>query len=151
MKEIINGVCYDTEKAVLIEFTESEFKKEDIRWSVTRLYRTKSGQYFLYGIGSPGSPYAQPDDIHTYTEGEMIIPMTLNKVTDWAEEYLSDKGLKNILKDMERNLKRLGLEVPTYLKTSLLRLGKRERDDKLAAAKKAKYSQKTCRITYVRW
>lgn len=151
MQEIINGVSYDTKKAVLLESIDSGLKKDDIRWSVTTLFRTREGKYFLYGIGGPGSHYANKDDIYVYTEGEMIIPMSLHKVVDWVEEHLTDEKLEIILKDIEKRQKRLGLEVPANLKTSLRRLDKRKINDKFAVAKKAKGSQKTFRTTYAYW
>lgn len=143
MKEIINGVSYDTNKSVLLESVDSGFKKEDIRWSVTTLFRTRSGKFFLHGIGGPGSPYAQTYEYFANKEGEEIIPMSSFKVIIWVEEYLPDEKLKIFLKDMEHNLKRLGLEVPANHKASYRSLVEKERYNKLAAAKKAKDSQQT--------
>lgn len=49
--KIIDGVGYDTKKTIFLGQVSSGFSKEDIRWSVTELYRTRSGMYFLHGSG----------------------------------------------------------------------------------------------------
>ncbi len=58
MKKTINGIRYNTKNSTLIFIVDTIYPKNDIRWSEEYLYKTKSGKYFLLGIGGPGSPYA---------------------------------------------------------------------------------------------
>ncbi len=151
MKKVIEGVGYDTKKAIFLGQVSSGFSKEDIRWSVTELYRTRSGNYFLQGYGGPGSPYAVWDnESDAHVHGEAIIPTALYDVIAWAEEYLPDEKLKIVLKDIRQEAKRQNIKVPTYLKAASQKLTLRERKARRAAVQAEQTAQRTIR-TYIDW
>lgn len=68
MRKIINKKTYNTETAKFIgnkcvgEFGQSDGYEE-------KLFQTKSGEYFMQGIGGPESPYPTPE-IKVLTEQE---------------------------------------------------------------------------------
>ena len=82
MKKIINGRSYDTEKAKQLkvryagEYGEAHGYEE-------RLYLTKSGQYFIFGVGGPDSPYPQPT----------IKPIEKEQADEWETEASEDSGV----------------------------------------------------------
>jgi hypothetical protein len=151
MKKTINGIRYNTKNCTLIFIVDTIYPKNDIRWSEEYLYKTKSGKYFLLGIGGPGSPYARTDEILGNKDGEHIIPMPYDKLIVWAEEYMPDEMLKVLLKDIKQELKRNGIEIPEILNRAFHRLAIMKKVQKLAEAEKAKSSQPTNRTTYVDW
>lgn len=152
MKRIINGVTYYTKKAIFLGKYDAGFSKEDIRWSVSELYKTKSGKYFLYGAGGPASSYAKSDDIfETHTNGESIIPMSQEEVIIWANEYLPDYELETLYKSMLLEAKRLNLEVPPLLRESLRKIKSKNKERKLAEAKAKEDSKKNRFVNYIDW
>jgi hypothetical protein len=98
MMQIINGVRYDTTTATLMGEYDNGYPTEDIRWSITQLYKTKAIKYFFYGHGGPGSAYSRKDNCCTYADGEKIIPVTLFEVIVWGEEYLPENVLETIIR-----------------------------------------------------
>ncbi len=84
MKKVINRKLYDTEKADVITehrhgygFSETE----------ETLYKTKSGTYFLHGVGGPLTPYRTPISDNSWSGGEDIIPFdSEDDVVEWLEE-----------------------------------------------------------------
>ena len=78
MKKVISGVLCDTETAKVLGEYEHEHKSS-FHWYVERLYRTKSGKYFIHGEGHAASPYARKEQIK-------LLPPEAAK--QWAEENL---------------------------------------------------------------
>jgi len=151
MKKVIDGVGYDTKKAIFLGQVSSGFSKEDIRWSVTELYRTRSGNYFLHGYGGPGSPYAVWDnESDAHIHGEAIIPTTLYDVIVWAEEYLPDDKLKSVIKDIHQEAKRQNIDITANLKAASQKLTLRERKARRAAVQAKEAAKRTERI-YIDW
>lgn len=151
MKKIIEGIGYDTQKATFLGQVNSEFSKEDIRWSVTELYRTRSGKYFIHGSGGPGSPYSVWDnESDAHIDGEVILPMSQYDVITWAEEYLPDDKLKSVIKDIRQEAKLQNIDIPTNLITASQKLTQRERKARRAAVQAKEATQRASRI-YVDW
>lgn len=72
MKQIIDGITYDTETAKLIhrgDHGESDFAHSDACWF---LYQTQSGAFFVDNYGDSGEP-------------EGITPLTRDSARDWLE------------------------------------------------------------------
>lgn len=122
-----NSVNYCNEKATLIWHYSNGFSKDkgDIRWAITDMYRTVSGEYCLYVSGGPGSYYMAQESISSvwgdgfiYSDGEAIIPMSLEDVIDWGEEYLPDDVLKKVFKDIWQQTKQRNTEIPKILEFS---------------------------------
>lgn len=87
MKKIIEGRVYNTETAKLLgEYSYSN--RTDINYFSEKLYRTKSGAYFLYGEGGPASRYSKQVGQNRWTGGEEIRAMSPQGARAWAKEHL---------------------------------------------------------------
>ncbi len=53
-----------------------------------QLYRTRKGNFFLYGKGGPSSRYAVLEE-DGWADGEKIIPYTEDEAKAWVEKHLS--------------------------------------------------------------
>lgn len=91
MKAIINGLRYDTAKAIKIGSACSSGGRSSSRWWDETLYRTpRSGRYFLAGEGGPASRWATSLGVgQGWNEGSGIRPLDEASAREWAEEYLS--------------------------------------------------------------
>lgn len=87
MKKVISGVLCDTDTAKVLGEYEHEHKSS-FHWYTERLYRTKSGKYFLYGEGHAASPYAKKVAQSEWAPGEAIKLMPPEAARQWAEEHL---------------------------------------------------------------
>lgn len=90
MKKITNGVLCNTETARLLGEMEYMSNPSDKSWYCERLYKTKTGKYFLYGYGNWGSPYAKPTGNGGYKDGENIVLFpTPSAAREWAEKKIN--------------------------------------------------------------
>jgi hypothetical protein len=94
MKKIINGLRYDTEKAIFIGDYENGLGRTDFRnWSAT-LYRTpRSNRYFLAGEGGPMTRFARSAG-NMSSGGDGLFPMTKQEALEWAEQYLDSETIE---------------------------------------------------------
>lgn len=104
MKAIINGLRYDTEKAILIGETDTGGSVTDFGYWSAGLYRTpRSGRYFLAGEGGPMTGFSRYSGPNTWTGGSKIIPMTTKGAREWAEQYLTteevEAGFADVLQE----------------------------------------------------
>lgn len=60
----------------------------DFRHWKEQLYRTRKGNFFLYGEGGPLSCYAVHEE-DGWTDGEKIIPYSEDEAKVWVEKHLS--------------------------------------------------------------
>ncbi len=89
MKKIIDGLRYDTTKAIEIgSYDTRGIGTSDFRyWSAT-LYRTpRSGRYFLAGEGHAMTRFASHFG-NSSGWGERLIPMSKNEALEWAAQFL---------------------------------------------------------------
>ena len=88
MKKVIKGKVYDTDTAEKVG--EWDNGKWDDRLYICEeaLYRKRTGEFFLYGYGGPGSKYAVSAGNSSWSGGEKIIPLTYEAAQEWAEEHL---------------------------------------------------------------
>ena len=88
MKKVISGVLCDTTTAKVLGEYEHDHKSS-FHWYTERLYRTKSGKFFLYGEGYAASPYARQVSTNEWAPGERIRLLPPEAARQWAEENLS--------------------------------------------------------------
>ena len=88
MKKIINGKLYDTETARELGM-DCFSNSRDFHYWCERLYRKKTGEFFLYGKGGPLSKYAVSTGDNGWSGGEKIIPLSIQAAREWTEEHLS--------------------------------------------------------------
>lgn len=89
MKKIINGKRYDTDTAREIG-CNYHYEDRLYGWAET-LYLKKSGEYFLFGEGGPGSRYARAEGSNSWANGWDIFPMTFDEAKKWTEKNLDAK------------------------------------------------------------
>lgn len=87
MKKVVQGVLCDTDTAKMLGEYEHDCKSS-FHWYVERLYRTKSGKYFLHGEGHAASPYAKKVAQSEWAPGEAIKLLPPEAARQWAEDHL---------------------------------------------------------------
>lgn len=78
MKKIINKKTYDTETAKPV-CTYSYVFAGDFRKVTETLYRKKTGEYFLHGIGGPASKYPKETIIPMASSAAEVFMMKCNR------------------------------------------------------------------------
>lgn len=106
MKAIINGLRYDTDKAILIGESGSDgnVSRSDFQWWEAGLYKTpRSNRYFLAGRGGPMTRWAKSAGQNSTTGSSGIHPMDAEEALEWAERYLTtaevDAGFEKAVQD----------------------------------------------------
>jgi len=89
MKKIINGLRYDTEKAVLIgKYSTPGLGMSDFNYWEAGLYKTpRSGAFFLAGAGHAMTMFGSTEG-NSRGWGEKLSPMSREESLKWAEQYL---------------------------------------------------------------
>ena len=100
MKKVINNKVYDTETAKLLESSDNGFPRNDFNYFEESLYRTKSGNYFLYGEGGGLSRYGVWHG-NSGGPGEKIMPMSYDEATEWAQKNLDGDDYIRLFGDPE--------------------------------------------------
>lgn len=95
MKKIINGKRYDTDTAKNLGSAGYSHPGDFNYWRET-LYRKKTGEFFLHGIGGAMSRYARSTGLNEWTGGEEIRPLSLEEAQKWAEKYLEVEEFERI-------------------------------------------------------
>ncbi len=88
MKKRINGLRYDTDAAKELAQYISPFPYNDFRYYNEWLYKKRTGEYFLYGEGNSGSPWAEKVyyDDNSFIAGADIKPLTFEQAQRWFEK-----------------------------------------------------------------
>ncbi len=105
MKKIIDGVRYDSEKALLIGEADNLARGvdsvTDLGYWTAALYRTpRSGRFFIVGEGGPQSRFSQSAGQNSWTGGEDLIPMSKREALEWAERYLDPEAIEKHFADL---------------------------------------------------
>lgn len=85
MKKIINQKLYDTKTAQEIHSEWNGLSSSDHNYSSEELYRTRKGEYFLYGDGGAHSKYGESVGNNSLEPGSAIIPLSDEEAFDWLE------------------------------------------------------------------
>lgn len=88
MKKVINGKVYDTDKARRVGEWDNGKLDDRLYICCEELYRKRTGEFFLYGQGGPGSKYSVSRGNNSWSGGEKIIPLSYEAAQKWAEEHL---------------------------------------------------------------
>lgn len=88
MKKIISGKLYDTETAKEIGSAYHGEGPRDFNYFEERLYRKRTGEYFLHGEGGPMTRYAVSTGQNSWSGGERIEPMSYSSAKEWAEKNM---------------------------------------------------------------
>ena len=85
MKKVIDGKLYNTETAK--ELGHDGGGDRFSRWH-EELYQKRTGEFFIYGEGGPMTRYAVSISDNSWSGGSKIIPLSVGKAREWAEEHL---------------------------------------------------------------
>lgn len=88
MKKIISNKLYNTDTAEEVGCWGNGLTPRDFAYCSETLYRKRTGEFFLYGVGGPRSKYAESRGNNAWSGGEKIIPLTYDVARAWAEEHL---------------------------------------------------------------
>lgn len=106
MKAIINGLRYDTEKAIEIGQAGSDgnISSSDFSYWTATLYRSpRAHRYFLAGHGGPMTRWAKAIGNNGRVGSSGIIPLDADDAREWAERYLTveevEKGFAEAIED----------------------------------------------------
>lgn len=88
MNKIINGKRYNTETAEFIGEYANTYNYSDFNYVCEKLYRKKTGEFFLYGEGGPMSDYAVYSGGNNWSSGAKIMPLSIDEAKKWGEENL---------------------------------------------------------------
>ena len=93
MKRIIDGKRYNTETALHIGTWDNNLSSSDFSFCTSRLYRTKTGRYFLHGDGGPNSRWASScGDMRG--SGDGIEVLTEDDAFTWAQQHLDSDEIE---------------------------------------------------------
>ena len=100
MKKIIGGKKYDTETAKELGSSWNGLSPTDFNYCSEKLYRKKTGEFFLYGKGGARSQYAEQVG-NAWCGGEDITPYTEDEAKRWCENHLSVDEYEAIFGEVE--------------------------------------------------
>ena len=100
MKKIIGGKKYDTSTAKEVGFVSVGGPRDFGAWDET-LYKKKTGEYFLHGVGGPASKYGVSCGLNEWCGGSQIIPLSISQAKRWAEKYMTCDKYEACLGEVE--------------------------------------------------
>lgn len=80
MNKIINQKRYNTDTAQYIGYWCNDYLPGDLYYTLEHLYRKKTGEFFLYCTGGPGSIYGGKEELK---------PLSYEQAAFWAEKNLN--------------------------------------------------------------
>ncbi len=127
MNKIINGAKYDTSTAKELGHDSFSNPGDFNHWK-ERLFRTKSGKYFLHGTGGGLTKYAKSYDNNSWSGGEEIITMSREAAQKWAEEHLTADEYEEIFGTVDETGEKeaLNLNISPALKSRLWEMAEKE-------------------------
>jgi hypothetical protein len=100
MKKIINNKRYDTDTAQFLGYAGYSHPGDFSFWT-ERLYRKRTGEFFLHGVGGAMSKYARSTGLNEWTGGEEIHPLSPEEARKWIEKNLDAEEYERILGEVE--------------------------------------------------
>lgn len=118
MKKIINNKLYNTETAVEIGL---DCGGDGFAHWCERLYRKRTGEYFLHGEGGPSTKYAITIGQNSWSGGEKIMPLTYENARQWAEEHLDADDYAEAfgMPDEDGGVETLHVQLPSDLMAAI--------------------------------
>lgn len=101
MKQIINGKKYDTATAKEVGYYYNNYSVGDFHYYRENLYKKRTGEFFLYGVGGPMSKYAVTEGNNGWSGGERITPLTEEEAREWVEKHLNTDEYEEIFGEVE--------------------------------------------------
>jgi hypothetical protein len=143
MKKIINGAKYDTATAKKLGEWTNGHMCGDFNYCEERLYRTKSGKYFLYGTGNAASKYSKVCGDNNRCGDSQIITMSRAAAMEWAEENLDGDDYEAAFGEVtDDGTEQLNITIPAVLKAKLWEMAEQRKISVSALAEEI--LQKAC-------
>lgn len=101
MIKIINGRKYDTETAKMVGSWDNGYPTSDFNYCSEKLFRKKTGEFFLFGDGGAMSKYSMSCGTNNWCGSCEIIPLSEDGAKQWAEEHLDGDAYIEIFGDVE--------------------------------------------------
>lgn len=95
MKKIINGKKYDTDTATLLCEWDNGLPSSDFKAMRRKLFRKKTGEFFLYNWGGAATCYAQCCGQWS-SEGDEIVPCDEYTAREFMEKYGSVEAYESV-------------------------------------------------------
>lgn len=95
MKKVINGKLYNTDTAADLAVYEAN-ATDSLNYYSERLYRKRTGEYFIHGEGGARTRYAAATSDGWSRGGEVIFPLSVDEARAWAEEHLPGDEFERI-------------------------------------------------------
>ena len=116
MKKVINGKPYDTQIAEkLAEYSYGQGPR-DFTHFTEKLYRKRTGEYFLYGEGGPMSKYSVETAQNSWSGSERITPLSISAAQEWAEKVCDGDEYEKIFGAVEEEKVQVTGWVPQVVK-----------------------------------
>jgi len=103
VKRIINQKRYDTDKAVKVGEYWNGLSKSDFGHITETLYRKRTGEFFLHGVGGANTKYAKAVGTNCWHGDERLMPMEFETARKWAEQHLTADEYENIFGAVEED------------------------------------------------
>ena len=120
MRKILKNKVYDTDTANYIG--QYSYKPEDRLYGYDEeLYRKRTGEYFMYCDGGPGSRYSREYGNNSREGIALIEPLTYDEAKEWAKEYLPAETYENEfgIVDEDENVVAIHVQIPAALNDRL--------------------------------
>ena len=88
MNKIVNDKLYDTGNALYIG-SYSCGGPSDIHWCRVSLYKTKTGEFFLYHESASTKQFQRDASMNAWCGTKSITPLSMAHAKHWAGSYLS--------------------------------------------------------------
>lgn len=121
MDKRINGKMYNTDTAKMLVRIDSGHSPTDFAYWEESLYRTKTGNFFLYGWGHGNSRYGEWHG-NSGGDGEKIMPMTPEEAEKWAENNLSGTEVERIFGKLEEGKEKITADISKTAKMKIDKL-----------------------------
>lgn len=117
MKKIINNKVYDTSTAEGLGSWTNNQCTSDITYVKETLYRKKTGEYFLHGIGGAETCYCSRHS-DNWDGGEAIKPLKYESAQKWAKEHLDSDNYEKIFGTINESNEKISFTVSISASTA---------------------------------
>lgn len=123
MKKVIKNKLYNTDTARELGCWSNMADVRNFSYFCETLYQKRTGEYFLHGEGGPMTQYAETIGQNSWSGGQKIIPLSVDKAREWAEEHLDANEYMEIFGEPSEDdtLENLYVQLPADLMARLRR------------------------------
>lgn len=100
---MINNLSYDTKTAEYLFSCTNGKKEGSSEFYREHLYRKRTGEFFLHGVGEKDSKYAKSIGDNEWGRGELIIPLDYESAKQWANENLDSTSYDKLFGDLKED------------------------------------------------